>query len=149
MHLRSTLPCPASGSGLIAGFLLAASAAVVGADPVLEPHLPAYALGQPLEDARRVVPNGQTRETWILRCTGDPGAPAQLALSAPELAAGRMLCWPMRLTPGGAVRTPSPPRLHDGIEELELRHGRIVRIFRTWRTANGGRGEETLEERSR
>lgn len=111
-----------------------------------EPPLPGYALGQPLSDARQVVPNGQSRATWVLRCAGDPAAPAELVVSSADQAAARMLCWPMRITPAGEVRAATPPTRGDAVQELEFRGGRIVRISKDWHTDAGLTGSITYRD---
>lgn len=88
-----------------------------------------YALNQPIEDARNVVPVGRTRQTWVLRCTGDSVVPSGLTLSTKEQEAGVVRCWPMKTGLIEEVRTAHPiRRARYGEEEIEFLHGRIVRI---------------------
>jgi len=91
--------------------------------------LPAYVLGQPLEDARRVIPNGQTAETWHLLCAGDPDAPEELQVSPAEKGAGVQRCWPFEIV-SGEMRRSAHPRgsAVSSSEEIEFLNGRIVRI---------------------
>src|SRR5690606_4987015 len=91
--------------------------------------LPGYALGQPIEDARNVVPAGQSRESWRLHCAGDPGAPAGLDLSDAERTAGVGRCWTFEVS-GGIERRATFPQgnAHHSTQELEFWQGRIVRI---------------------
>jgi len=119
------------------GLLFSVLAAQAGhaALPEPEPALPGYALGQPLAEARRVVPPGESPTTWVLRCSDDPEAPPDLTAAA-HRTDGALLCWPMRLSAAGAERVATMPRRRGASEELEFRAGRVVRITRAWRRAD-------------
>jgi len=96
---------------------------------LLSTPLPAYALGQPMEDAVLVVPVQSTRERWRLRCAGDPQAPVGLSISDTEQQAGVQRCWTMEIGPNGEARTAYPLRgAIQATKELEFLRGRIVRI---------------------
>lgn len=96
--------------------------------------LPGYAIGQPLEDARRVRPPGSAGEGWVLVCSGDESAPEQLAVQEP----GAMTCWPMKQQPEGRVRTGYPVRGAERVEmELHLVNGIVERIETTRWYRNG------------
>lgn len=100
--------------------------ALFGADAI---WLPNYSLRQSLAEARTVVPNERTRESWFLRCAGEAGAPAGLQVTAPERAAGIQRCWPTELIDGREQRSAVPRRKGGcATQEIELIDGRIVRI---------------------
>lgn len=95
--------------------------------------LPGYALGQPLEDARNVVPAGKSRRTWHLRCAGDAVVPEGLEVSNAERAAGIRRCWPTENMEGAEQRTAVPRRnAFRATQELEFVGDRIVRITRVY-----------------
>ena len=136
-------------------FVLAATAALATTNEPAQPlstplstppaySLPSYALGQPLAEARLVIPQSESASTWTLRCSGDPDAPPELAAAADQ--AGAMVCWPFRLTPAGAVRAATLPRRLGATEELEFRQGRVVRITQLWRRADGTSGSVTFSD---
>lgn len=107
---------------MIVAFLAAVAAA-----------LPGYALGQPLQEARAVVPAGKSAATWHLRCAGDAGAPPGLTLSPAERSAGVMRCWTMEIVNGIERRAGNPfPNKRRSTEEIEFLDGRIVRITRVY-----------------
>ena len=103
--------------------------------------LPGYALGQPIDEARFVVPEGRSRDAWHLRCAGDAIAPAGLMLSTAERQAGVERCWTTE-TVDGVERPVASPFRHDGamMQEIEFLRGKIVRITR-YRTVSGQRDE--------
>lgn len=87
--------------------------------------LPGYAIGQPLEDARQVRPQGDANEGWTLICTGDSAAPAALSSDS----RGTMICWPMKLINGEWERTGYPKRGAERVEtELHIINGVVERI---------------------
>ncbi|MBU6266535.1 MAG: hypothetical protein KGN34_03275 [Sphingomonadales bacterium] len=103
--------------------------ALATAPAAADANLPDYALGQPLAEARQVIPIGHSAADWRLRCAGDRAAPSGLIVTPAERTAGVIRCWPMRVTAEGERRAAHPLR-HARVasEELELLHGRIVRI---------------------
>ena len=87
--------------------------------------LAAYALGQPLEDAREVRPPGKTGQGWTLKCSNDADAPEQLSSNEP----GITICWPMKEVAGKLVRSGYPKRGAKRVEtELRFVDGIITRI---------------------
>jgi hypothetical protein len=108
--------------------------------------LPGYALGQPMDEAHFVVPEGRSRDAWHLRCAGDALAPPGLIVSTAERQAGVQRCWTTE-TVDGVERPVASPFRHDGalLQEIEFLRGRIVRIIR-YRTISGHR--ETISSLS-
>ena len=95
--------------------------------------LPGYVLGQPLEDARIVVPNGKARDAWHMRCAGEAGAPSGLEISAAEKAAGVRRCWTMETVDGAEQRAAFPRRdAHHSTQEIEFLGGNVVRITKVY-----------------
>ena len=91
--------------------------------------LPSYALGQPIEDARLVVPVHTTMDRWLLRCAGEPGAPAGLATTNSEKAEDVQRCWPMEIVEGREERSAYPRRgAVRATQEIEFLKDEIVRI---------------------
>ena len=118
-------------------FLILGLAALALEDqPETARPLPGYALGQPLAESRQVVPPGETRATWILRCAGDPGAPARLG-QAPAAPTESLHCWPMHVGAEGEQRASAWRRRANAMEELEFREGRLALIRIVTRSADG------------
>lgn len=121
---------------MMSAALLAASGTVT---------LPGYALGQPLEDARNVVPAGKSRATWYLRCTGDALVPEGLAVSGAEKSAGIRRCWTTERIDGAEQRTAVPRRgALRAAQEIEFVKDRIVRIKRTYFFSASDRVGQTI-----
>jgi len=97
------------------------------------PIVAGYAIGQPLEEARRVLPAGKSVTDWHLRCTGDAALPPGLAITPDEHRAGIVRCWVMEMVDGLERRTASP-RLNSKLaeEELEFRNEILFRIKRRY-----------------
>jgi hypothetical protein len=107
--------------------------------------LPGYALGQPLADARNVVPVGKSRGTWHLRCTGDAYVHEGLAVSSAEKSAGIRRCWTTEPIDGVEQRSAFPRRnAHRATQEIELVNDRIVRIKRAYYFSASDRAGETI-----
>ena len=116
--------------------LLSAMAPATEDPPQAARPLPGYALGQPLAESRQVVPPGETRATWVLRCAGDAGAPAGLG-AAPSAATEPLHCWPMRIGADGERRASGWHRHAPAVEDLEFREDRLALIRIVTRAADG------------